>query len=544
MPLTLRSGGESRLDGAPSQDLPNYADMVEAVSAMLFARDPARYGGEKANARDDAIAYITQQEAAKRDAEASRRAQAQKEIAGRDQARQDRLGVDPDALPYATSARDVQEANRPRDEAEAALEMEQKSAADIIRGSREGQRDWEAESDLAYLRERGEQNPLAPEGQRDLDVRRRWMEGKGRFYEMPDGARLPVGRDPTAAELRNPREFEGWANETPGTERQARYAPEAYAEWQEARAQEIQNRARQDMETYGGRDPSKWTDEQKARRDERAASEDRVYNSDWHQRRRQERLAARAGLSPEAAAMQIDFANVARNAGMRPEERLEESLRVQGNLRRLADQQARRDLVAQRGELRGAGLSPAVGDTRNRFDSLIDRLGQAGMNDWQRAGLIAGLTPNAQTANPTPLGVDAMGAQNAMRFINNEAIAGMDPLRREAAQAQMEQQLAGLPPEQKLAISIARREPMGTGLSTGPVNAAWNDALTEQGFREKMEGAGYQPAEIDTWIDARRNGPAEGPPVTGRAAPPPGGAQPSAMEAGLLPPVAGRGGRR
>lgn len=458
MAMTLTRGDDSRLDGAPAQDLPNYADMVDRIATAMFSQDPAKYGGEVTNAREDAIAYIKQQEARQQAAAAQRRAEGQQAVAQQAAARQARYGVNPEALPYATSARDIQEANRPRQEAEAALEMEQGLAADIIRGSREGQRNWEAEGDLAYLRERGERNPMAGPGQRDLDVRRRLMEQRGQFYEMPDGTRIPVGRDPTAAEMRGFREFEDWTNETPGSERQALYNPAGYEEFREGVRQDIQDRARQQLVDYGeGPDSNPdLTADQLTNRAARAESENRVYNNPWEVRRRRQRLAMKAGASPAEAAEAIDQQYALEGRPLSFEDRL----RMQGDLARAQGQRDRRGLFAQRGVLRGAGLSPAVGDMRNRFDDLIGRLGQEGMNDWQRAGIIAGLTPNAQTANPTPLGVDAVGAQNALRMLNAEALAGHDP----SVRGMRELQAAGAEAQLPLPVRADRERDANNGV--------------------------------------------------------------------------------
>lgn len=494
MALALTSGGESRLDGAPGQALPHYEDMVQAAAVYLVSQDQegALYGGDPANARADAIRLVQQQEQARWQAEDAASQQRQREIAAagaeRNRMRAERQGVVPESLPMdeygAVSGRTVQEANRPLEDAEAALAMEQEAADGIIRGMREGQRNWEAEGDYTYLQERGERFPNAAPGERDMDYRNRIRQRRGQTFYTSDGTAIPVGREPTPQEIEAERKWYEWANQTPGSERQALYDPQAYEAHREGVREGIRNRAREDMALYGtGTDDQlrariqagdQQAVEQYDRRMALNASEDRVSNSDWQQRRRQERLAARAGLSPEAAAAQIAQANTARNAGMSPEEVFEESLRVRGNLNRLADRQARRDLVAQRGELRGAGLSPAVGDMRNRFDDLIDRLGQEGMNDWQRAGMIAGIAPNAQTANPTPLGVDAMGMQNALRFVNNEAIAGMDPLRRQAAQAQLDMQMRQQVPD------IAGQQDIAEGNFQTPEARAHLDGLAER----------------------------------------------------------------
>jgi len=151
-----------------------------------------------------------------------------------------------------------------------------------------------------------------------------------------------------------------------------------------------------------------------------------------------------------------------------------------------------------------------------------------GLNDWQRQMLAGG---------PTPLAVDAVGAQNAMRMMNAEALAGMDPRRTQMQQEAREAQIDALPPEQQTAISIRRGEEMGTGRSAGHVQARWNYWMNnfgprpvqwrEDNFRQEMEGLGYKPAQIDAWIDARR--------ARAAAADAPGPAAPPVPPFGALP---------
>lgn len=134
-----------------------------------------------------------------------------------------------------------------------------------------------------------------------------------------------------------------------------------------------------------------------------------------------------------------------------------------------------------------------------------------GMNDWQLQMLAGG---------PTPLAVDAVGAQNALRMMNAEALSGMDPFRQRMAAEQREAQYDALPPEQQVAVSQRRGEPMGTGRSARHVMSRWNywmkdggwdqqmSPRREEGFRREMEALGYKPQEIDAFVDAQRGGSA------------------------------------
>lgn len=143
--------------------------------------------------------------------------------------------------------------------------------------------------------------------------------------------------------------------------------------------------------------------------------------------------------------------------------------------------------------------------TMIRAGNAVGALAVPGINDWQRAFIAGG---------PTPLAVEAVGAQNAMRMLNAEALAGMDPRRAQMQQEAREAQIDALPPEQQTAVSIRRGEKMGTGRSAAHVQSRWNYWMNnfgprpvswrEQNFRSEMEGLGYKPAEIDSWIDARR----------------------------------------
>jgi hypothetical protein len=537
MAMTLTRGDDSRLDGAPAQDLPNYADMVQEYAIYLVSQDKegALYGGDPANARQDAIRYVTQQEAQKQAekqaAEASRRADAQRGIAERAAAREARRGVDPEALPYATSARDIQEANRPLPEAEAALEMELRLAGDIIRGSREGKRNWGAEYDLQSLQERGERNPLAAPGQRDLDVRRRLMEQRGQFYEMPDGTRIPVGAAPTAASERNLREFDAWANQNPGSERQARYAPAAYEADREIDRQAIQDRARKDMQTYGtgvadeqarrdARLPA-LTDAQRDNRAARSRSEDRVAEA----RRGVEiaRLAKQAGVSRQEARQMMDAgraavlqgregdpgpAGAAGQAGAAApaagpltaaERRLEaQKLRDMANTRQ--DALRANDLALRQDNLRNQRLLLAPGG--KGVANAINELPEG----WRQVAILDRIT-NGRRGGATPLDVEAQQMANAMPVVRS-AVAGMmqdmDPNAPEARRMQRELEL---------------RRTAGVAKAAG-----WDKPAA---VREALEQQGATPAEINMIMtDLFGQGWQNQPPQGNEGLPPPGALAP------------------
>lgn len=441
MALSLTRGNESRTAGAPFIPTDMRDEYLRARTRELMAQNPDL----------DEIDAATQAEAEINEAAVARQQQEQA-IAGRYADRQAQRaqaqGVNPNALPFPTSARDIQELNRPLEDAEAAIGQQQDIADRVTRGLREGRRDWQAEGEYQYAEERGLGNPNAGPGQTDLDYRNRVMRRRGQFVTMPDGSVIPVGADPTAQDIENERKWVEWANENPGTERQALYDPAAYGEFREGVRNDIRDQAREDMEAYGtGTDDQlksrieagdQQAAEQYERRQARNASEDRVNNSDWQQRRRQERLAARAGLSPAAAAVQIAEANKARNANMSPEEIFEENLRVRGNLNRLADRQTRRDRVAEQAML--AGGQPTGGPFGTRATTnAINELGPG----WREIAILDRLT-NGRVGGPTPLGVDAVGAQNAFRMMQGmglgEGFVTNPAVQHQVQQAQLKQQ--------------------------------------------------------------------------------------------------------
>jgi hypothetical protein len=512
MALTLTPGTEMRLDGAPDQLLPANEDRIRAIAARLLEDDAegVLFGGDIRNAIPNATQIVMDEDRARLAAGGAR---ATANAADRASQRRAARGVVPEDLPPGefgvASGRTVEEANRPQDQAIAALEIEQDTADNIIGGLRRDKRNWDAESQYQFLQERGEQNPMAAQGDRDVDLRRSIMQQRGQFFEMPDGTMIPVGREPTAADFRNERAWRKWVSENPGSERQARYDPQGYETYREGVREDIRENAQEEMATYGTgvSDPAVRAElgiaplapEQATARNRRDRSEDRVREAQrgrFYAQRLQNDTGMPAGT--DIAAMEA--------------ERFRQ--RDAANKEDLAQ---RRALVAQRGELRGAGLSPAVGDMRNRFDSLIDRLGQENMTDWQRAGIIAGLAPEAQTANPTPLGVDSANMQLAapvIRSVLAGAAQSMDPAAQADRELRNQMMLAQMAPEQRVALSIAQKQPMGTGHSAAHVGARFNywlndpgvrwEAAREQKFRQEMEGLGYQPAEIDTFLDARR----------------------------------------
>lgn len=287
-------------------------------------------------------------------------------------------------------------------------------------------------------------------------------------------------------------------------------------------------------------------------RQAREAGRVRQLNDPYMRERQIKRMALRAGISYEEAAAIADAGRaeiLGAEGGDRPLTPSEHNRSFAGlrakmhnaEIERTLERRKRRSEMAM---LAGGQPTGGIGGTRaayaqemfqrDRIDALLGRLSQEGVSDWERAGIMAQLAPNANTANPTPLGVDAVGAQNAMRMMNAEALAGMDPERRKMAQQQQDIMLMNQPPEVQIRVSIQRGEPMGAGLSAAPVQSAWNTTVngwgTEADFRRKMENAGYSPEQIDAWIDARRDD--EQPPAPGNDPAAWGGGAPAGTPAG------------
>jgi hypothetical protein len=207
-----------------------------------------------------------------------------------------------------------------------------------------------------------------------MAMRARIRERRGQFSEMPDGTRIPVGAEPTDAQIRREREWQEWANQTPGTERQALYDPEAYEEFREGVRQDIQDNARKDKEAYGTgvTDPAVRADlglaplapEQEEARARRQRSEARVRYAQQG-RFYDKKLQAETGMP----------------AGT-PEEVMEAERFRKRQATRMADQEARRGRVADNARLRAQGIPLAVG----------------ALPEADRADAIRGLLPNRNAA--------------------------------------------------------------------------------------------------------------------------------------------------
>lgn len=454
MAIGLTRGSESRLDGAPRTDLPAYADWVDAQKAALRGNPQYEWASDQEIDRlarmavDRHMDAIESQEGARRARMDAQAAQAAQSYGRRQADRAQARGVDPNTLPPGASASDVQLMNRPASEVEAQLAMEQDAADRIVRGLREGTPTFDAQGDLDFLRERGDQNPLDPAGRTDMAMRDRIRSRRGQGFEMPDGTVIPTGREPTAAEIRDERAWWEWANQTPGSERQAKYDPAAYAQHREGVAQEIQRGAREDMATYGtGPADSQaradlglpaLTADQQAARDRRSRSQDRVAES-----QREvliARLAQRAGVSREEARKMMDAgraevlqgrqgdageAGPAGPAGapLTAAERRLESQRLRDAANTRQDALRANDLAVRRDNLRNQRLLLAPGG--KGVANAINELPEG----WRQIAILDRLT-NGRVGGPTPLGVEQFQAEaiaNGVGRALTGVLSNMDP---------------------------------------------------------------------------------------------------------------------
>jgi hypothetical protein len=272
----------------------------------------------------------------------------------------------------SVSGRTVQEANRPQADAEAALMQDQDIADEIVRGYREGDRNWQAEGDRQYSQEYGLGGFDRGPGRSDLDYRRRIQDQQG-FIRTPQGM-VPVGPQITPERVESMAEFDDWANENPGTERQALYAPQEYERFREGVRNDIRDKARAEMAMYGTgvTDPDARADlglapltpEQAEARARRQRSEDRVrfaQQGQFYEKKLQDETGMPAGT---------------------PVFDMEARRFTQRQALRTADQEARRRRVADNARLRAQGIPAAVG----------------ALPEADRAEAIRGLLPNRNAA--------------------------------------------------------------------------------------------------------------------------------------------------
>lgn len=454
-PMSLSRPRTERTDGAPAAPIPAHADRIEALALSLIEED----------AQTGAGVYTDMGEMGM-------------EMAREHAARLLNQLANPSAEPRNPPPPGSAGQLPPRSPDEAALEQEQALAGDVTRGYRSGRRDWQAEGDLQFARENG----LGGQGEdeTDLEVRRRIQRQRG-FVQTQRGD-VPVGSPITPADIDSVRGFQEWADETPGSDRQAQYNPSGYAEWKARRDEDRRRANAEDAKRYGRGPDSAATDDQIANRAERASSEDRIR---WNQREAiYRRLASDAGMTVSEVRAIVEENIGAVNPGDAPPTSAQwanatREVRDIGYERkkRARDQQVatRRERLDRQNRMAGGQATGGPGGTRamtdqayvplDRADELIARLGGQGLTDWQRAAMFAQLDPDSQ-GNPTPLGVDAVGAANAMRMMNAEALAGSLP------PAQRAQEAAAARAESELPVHVRAENERDQNNGVLPANSA------------------------------------------------------------------------
>lgn len=522
-PMQLYSGRESRTAGAPGQSLPHLEDRVQQVMAFLMSQDQEGmlYGGDREALREEAIRLVDQEQLAAQQAPGDR-------AAGRAAAR----GADPDSLPLDeygnVSPRTVQDANMSRDDQEAGLLQYQDVADAEIRDLREGRFHGAAAQQRQYAQDYGLGVTRSKTGKTDLDYIREQQDHQG-YLRTGRGEMIPVGPPPTPESVESRRVFNEWANENPGTERQATYDPAAYAAHREEVRDGYRNKARSDRAIYGTGPDERVTDAQRRERAALRASEDRVAESQREVSIL--RLAERAGVTVEEARAMMDGGRAAvvlgREGAPGPagaagpaggpapltaaERRLEsQKLRDMANTRQMAlratDKAMRQDTLLNQRLL----TAPGARGVANAINELPE--------GWRQIAILDRLT-NGRRGGATPLDVEAQQISNTLPVFRNMVtgmMQDMDPAAAADRQMQRQLMLAQMPPEQRTALSIQMGQPMGTGYSSAHVGQRWNYWINapggssaeqrERGFRMEMEGLGYSPAQIDAWIDQRRAG--------------------------------------
>jgi hypothetical protein len=562
MALLLNAGREERMDGAPDPIVNLQEERVQAIIAHLMAKDTdgALFQGDPANARDLAVRLMMEEAWKHADEQkAAGRQAAEQASADRRAQRAAAQGVVPEDLPADefgnVSGRTTQEANRPLDEQEAALLQEQDLADQQIRGLREGRRNWSAERSHQYAKDYGLGVRKSRTGKTDLDYIDKIQKRQG-FMRLGTGEVIPLGRPPTPEDVERERKWDETVNKDPGSSFQAQYDPEAYEQYREGVRQDIQDRARADAVTYGVGADAGITEAQRGARMDRRDADDRRRHNPAYEEQRIARMAERAGVSMAEARAMVNsgYQRAGAEREMHPDSRhvvgspndspppafdyfrdAYQDLRDKGRDARAADRAQRRAEAGM--QARVAGGQPtvqsraAVGQARfqqDRQDELLARLGAQNTNDWERVGLLTALAPNANTANPTPLGVDAMSAQNALSLMRNRMIGqqfgqdGLQPgtLNFEAALAReplgvqaavVRQQNGGvLPADSRVGMALLddiEETVIGKGMGgNATVDLAVRKAV-ENGIPQADAEARFQHRR---WRDAPRRGVPEG----------------------------------
>lgn len=242
------------------------------------------------------------------------------------------------------------------------------------------------------------------------------------------------------------------------------------------------------------------TPEQLANRQARMDAEAKMAGSDRRVDAMLARMAERAGVSTEEARKAWDAAVAASGGkikvddGLTPDEIFmgTQSLRDKATTRQASGRRTQQDKIALRREVRYNPVA-ALGD-------------DSGLNDWQKM-VVADAVLRGGNRGPTPLGVDAVGGENALRMLQGINLGqGMQNNPLVAAQAEA----AGI---QAQAARDQARAPDEDILGNKYAPAGWfgYDEFTveeQQQMYDDLIRRGYLPADaqraVDRQADKRR----------------------------------------
>lgn len=573
MALALTPGSEMRLGGAPDQELPYYLDRIQAIATRLVEEDEegVLYGGDVRNAMEVAakmyqeslppMAQMPSAAEAPTPGQRSTRAMEAEQAAYQGYADQEMAGLralgprageatqaadmrrNMDDMPYSMEPTgfDIDDEQTLREEytrrfgrpprTPEEVQLARNLMVDEAQERMRGAGTWGAQVPFESEEHRDAYRARTPQqySQEQADMMQVQGGGMGSpqgwvlVYHPETGRLTPMQRapDPTVNDgmaISNQQEAAGIP--VPGTSNRVTNNRRVGPGVDRLDVQPELRNPQMEAEGYvpklmDGPQGPEWVYEKREgnAEDPNSRAGARQDLADWQERQRRQRLASRSGLSAAEAGEQID-------AQYKEEGRplsFEDRLRMQGDLARNDELRARRDTLREQRMLNAPGGAGLV----NAINQLPP--------DWRNIAILDRIT-QGRVGGPTPLGVDAVGAQNAMRFMNNSAFANLDPRLNDLRMTQQTMAEQSLPAAEAVGLSRSRKEPMGTGLSSRHVGEAWVNKWSVESFRRQMETWGYTPTEIDGWIDARMASGDEPPP------PPPA---PAAGPGSTLPGSAG-----
>jgi len=119
---------------------------------------------------------------------------------------------------------------------------------------------------------------------------------------------------------------------------------------------------------------------------------------------------------------------------------------------RAAVRSAKREDANSRKDAWRSQMMLAGSNGRKNAVNAYNQLGDPDVSDWQKAVMANRLAPDMD--NTTPLTVDAMGAQNALRFLNSANLGAnmFNPMAQAAQQAQIDQMNSQKPAEEQVPL--------------------------------------------------------------------------------------------